>query len=70
MVINKLTLKQARVLANLTQDQASEKLGISRGTLIAWEKGYRTPNSKMIPLITETYGIPYDMIMFLEKEDD
>lgn len=63
--IKKLSLKQARVLSNLTQEQAAKKIGVSTSTISNWEKGFSYPDAKEIKLIEKIYGLPYDMILFL-----
>ncbi|WP_200411758.1 helix-turn-helix transcriptional regulator [Virgibacillus salexigens] len=64
MAIPQISLKAARVNANLTIMQASKCLGISHGTLIKWEKkpGDLTPNQQL--QIQRVYGIPTDFIFF------
>lgn len=59
-----ITLKAARVNANLTLAQASKELGISVGTLIKWEKypGDLTPNQQL--KIGQVYNFPTDYIYF------
>lgn len=68
MEISKLTLKQARNLAELTQSEASEKIGVSIYTLLNWEKGKTCPKVSMLDKIAEVYGIPKDMIVFVGDE--
>ena len=65
MEISKLTLKQARNLAELTQSEASEKIGVSIYTLLNWEKGKTCPKVSVLDKIAEVYGIPKDMIVFV-----
>lgn len=60
-----LTLKQARVLKDMTQIEASEALGVSEDTLSKWERAKTFPNVKQIKKIEELYGIPYEGIDFL-----
>ena len=67
MQIKKLTLKQARQLADLTQEQAAERIGVTKYTILKWEKGRSFPNAEQIGLIEKVYGLPYSMIMFLER---
>lgn len=68
MEISKLTLKQARNLAELTQSEASEKIGVSIYTLLNWEKGKTCPKVSMLDKIAKVYGIPKDMIVFVGDE--
>lgn len=59
-----ITLKAARVNANLTILQACKELGISHGTLVKWEKkpGDLTPNQQL--KIQKAYHFPTDYIFF------
>lgn len=59
-----ITLKAARVNANLTLAQASKELGISISTLIKWEKypGDLTPNQQL--KLGQAYNFPTDYIYF------
>lgn len=59
-----ISLKAARVNANLTVVEAAEKLGISHTTLIKWERhpGDLTPNQQR--LIEKVYRFPTDYIFF------
>lgn len=64
MAVIKITLKAARVNAEMTLLQASKALGIGKDTLIKWEKnsGSVTPDRQEI--ISNVYGIPIDNIFF------
>lgn len=60
-----VTLKAARVNAELTQREAAEKLGISKQTLANYEM-YRTkPDIEMADKMVALYGLPVDAIIFL-----
>lgn len=37
--MGQISLEAARVNANLTQAEVAKKLGVSRNTVIAWERG-------------------------------
>jgi DNA-binding XRE family transcriptional regulator len=65
----KISLKSARVNANLTLEEASKKIGVVKKTLWSWEKGRTFPQSKYIDVICNTYGLSYDNIIFLQKEN-
>lgn len=63
-----ITLKAARVNAGLTQREAAEKLGISKGTLASYEM-YRTkPDIEKAKQIADLYGTTVDGIIFLPKD--
>lgn len=60
-------LKAARVNANLTIAEASTALGISKNTLINYEK-YRTkPNIEMSKKIAELYNTTINDIIFFKN---
>lgn len=65
-----MTLKAARVNANLTQLEAAKRLDISESTLSMWEKGKTFPDARKIRDIEKVYGIPYNDIIFLPKLTD
>lgn len=57
-----ITLEAARVNANLTQAEAAEKIGVSRQTIINWEKGKIMPRIPEMKVISIVYNIPQDNI--------
>ena len=63
--MTKMTLKALRVNANLTQEVAAEKIGVTQKTLSNWENGITYPNQKQIEKICTVYGTTYDCINFL-----
>ena len=61
----KITLKAARVNANITLEDAAKALGITKNTLISYEK-YRTiPNMRVGRAIASLYGTSVDDLIFL-----
>lgn len=62
-----LTLKMARVKANMTQDEISKKLGVSRVTYRDYEK-YEVPMrvDKAIQF-SKIVDTPFDDIIFLKR---
>lgn len=60
----KISLRAARVNANLTLLEAAEKLGIGKDTLIKWEKEPWNISALYQQKISEVYSIPIDMINF------
>jgi len=63
----KITLKAARVNADLTIEEASQKIGISENTLINWEKNRTFPKPEQIKKICEVYNCPYSEIIFFKE---
>ena len=51
-----ITLKAARVNANLTQTQFAEALGVSKMTVVAWETGKRSIKPAYMPMIAQVTG--------------
>lgn len=64
-MITSVTLKQARLLANLSQSEAAKDLGISENTLRSYEAGKTYPDVIVIDKIEKLYGIKYQDINFL-----
>lgn len=60
----KITLKAARVNANLSQQEAARRIGVSASTLRNWEAGKTFPNQPKIEKMCEVYGIPFDILFF------
>ena len=50
-----ITLKAARINAELTQKEAAKRLGVSNKTVCNWEKGKTFPDADMINSICELY---------------
>lgn len=58
-----VTLKAARVNANLTQTEFAQALGVSKMTVCEWENGKRRVKLVYLPLIAKVTGIPVDDII-------
>lgn len=59
-----ISMKAARVNANLTQTEAAEKLGISKNTLMNYEMRRTKPSVEMAENIAKLYGLPVYNIDF------
>ena len=59
-----MSLKAARVNANLKQEDVINALDISNKTLISWESGKTHPKPAQIDALCELYGAKYDDIIF------
>lgn len=57
-----ISLAAARVNAGMTQDEAAKKIGVSRQTILSWEKGKVAPRIPEMKMISIVYGIPEDNI--------
>lgn len=60
----KVSLKAARVNANLTMDEAAQKVGINEATLRKWEKGSTSPTVDRFRKLCEVYGCTTEDIFF------
>lgn len=63
--MKKITLRAARTNANLTQNEAAKKIGVSRDTISNWENGITSPSVEKFRQIEKIYGISYDELDFL-----
>lgn len=52
----KITLKSARVNANLTQQEIADKLCVSKHTIINWEKGKTKISYPCLDMLCRFYG--------------
>lgn len=67
MIAPKISLKAARVNANLSQREAAELLRISRATLQNYESGITVPDWDKVAEIERVYNYPADNILFARK---
>lgn len=64
MQMPRISLKAARVNANLSQQEAAQKLKISKATLQNYEAGHTIPDILTSRRIEEVYNFPMDYIFF------
>ena len=57
-----ISLAAARVNAGMTQEDVAKKMGISKQTIINWEKGKVVPRIPEMNMLTSMYGIPEEHI--------
>ena len=62
-----ITLKAARVNADLSQAEAAKKLNIAPSTLRNWEAGKTFPKHNQVVAICALYGVHVDNIFFGSK---
>ena len=60
----KVTLRSARVNCGLNQQDAADKIGVSRTTLQSWETYKSYPTVVWLPKIEAAYNVKYDDIVF------
>lgn len=53
----RITLKEARLKAGLTQEQIKQTTGIARTTLRAWERGDRSLKVSDLLMLCNLYGV-------------
>ena len=63
-MIYKVSLKAARINADLSREHAAERIGVSVSTIKSWEAKKTFPDQPKIEKICEVYAIPYDMLKF------
>lgn len=57
-----ISLAAARVNAGLTQEEVAHKIGVTKATIINWEKGRVIPGIPEIEMLSKIYKIPQDYI--------
>lgn len=61
----RVSLKTARELNGLKQQEAAKLIGVSADTLGNYERGKSYPDIPVLRKIEEVYGIPYSRLIFL-----
>ncbi len=65
----KNNIKVQRAIANLTQAELAEKIGVSRQTINAMELGKYVPSTVLALKIAKVFGKTVDEIFELEQTD-
>ena len=60
----KISLRAARVNANLTQEQVAKALNVTKKTIQNWEKGVTLPNIAQAASLQELFRYPLTHIFF------
>lgn len=63
-----LTIKQHRVLKDLTIGDMADRCGVTRQTYTKWEKDSGKISFEMGKKIADALGVPMDDIIFLPSE--
>ena len=66
----KFTLRTARELNKLTQEEAAKKIGLSVDTLGNYERGKSYPDIPVLRQIENVYQVPYEQLIFLPLDYD
>ena len=64
-----ITIKAARVNKDLTQAEAAKLLGITKDSLWNYENHRSYPDIRVVQKMVEVYGIPYDQLIFLPRDN-
>ena len=64
-----ITLKAARVNANLTQAEASKLIGVNIDTIRNWEHGESYPSVPHLKKIESIYKVSYNDLIFLPRNN-
>ena len=62
-------LRQMRRRAEMTQQDFSERIGVTRATIIAWESGTSIPSPRQLTALAEMFGCTVGEL-FDPKEED
>lgn len=70
VILNSLgtTIKQARLSANLTQDELAEQVGITGRYIMALENEHKQPSFEVLCKIILTLNIPADNVFYPEPQ--
>lgn len=60
----RISLKAARINANLTQAEMARRLGVGKKTVGSWESGKTKPKLDKVEPICSLLGVGYDDIMW------
>lgn len=60
-----ISLKAARVNANLTQKEAANRIGVAKDTIRNWERGKHYPPADKLEIMLNVYDVKYDDLIFL-----
>ncbi len=58
----RISIKAARINADMTQEELANDLGINKATIVNWENGTSEPKISQLQRISELSGIPIDFI--------
>ncbi len=66
----RFTLRTAREMRKLTQEEAAKRIGVSTDTLGNYERGKSYPDIPVLRKIEDAYGVPYERLIFLPLDYD
>ena len=59
-------IRDRRKECRLTQQELADKVGVSLMTVLRWEKGERTPNTSIMPRLSDALHVSASYLMGLE----
>lgn len=62
-------LRQLRISGGMTQEQAAEKLGVTRQALSSYETGRTRPDIDMLMRLAEVYGTNLNSILYGQEQE-
>lgn len=62
-----ISLASARVNSKMTQEEVAKLVGVSKTTIVNWEKGRVIPRIPELSMLCEIYKIPKDNIFLPQK---
>lgn len=63
-----ISLKAARVNAEMSQREAAERIGVNVSTVIKWENGKTSPKAVQLQKLCDVYGVESVDFLFLGKK--
>ena len=64
-----ISLKAARVNAELTQEEAAKLIGRTKQTIVNWELGVTEIKFRDLVTLSKLYNIPLEMLKIPERRD-
>lgn len=65
----KLTLKSARLINDMTQEEVCSRIGIAIPTLRGWENDIRCISVGRLMELSKLYGVPINQFFLPDDED-
>lgn len=65
----RVSLKAARINADLLQSDVAKRLGVSKESVANWERGKTAPRSTTLVRLCQMYNVPINAIILPKKFD-
>lgn len=62
------TIREFREERGWTQLELANKIGVTPGTIYAWEKGKYEPKARQLRALAEAFAVPMEEIAFDEED--